>query len=115
MEIIVVLVVAAVALFWFAFKRKPVPTVAEKTVAEVPYKVEVPVVTEVVTPVATAPEVKKPTAKQKVAATRTRKSGKFVGDDKATPNVNEAFKDGKAPAKTKAKKQTFAKKAAKPA
>lgn len=38
-------------------------------------------------------------SKAEVAEKRTRKGGKFVGDDKSTPDVNEAFKDGKAPAK----------------
>lgn len=38
-------------------------------------------------------------AKAEVAEKRARKGGKFVGDDKATPDVNEAFKDGKAPEK----------------
>lgn len=42
-----------------------------------------------------------PTAKAEVAAKRTRKNGKFVGDDKSTPDVNEAFKEGKAPAKAR--------------
>jgi hypothetical protein len=113
MEIIVVLVVVAVALYWFAFRKRPDSYTTKEIVAEAaPYKVEAPVVAEVA-PVAA--EGKKATAKQKVAASRTRKGGKFVGDDKSTPNVNEAFKEGKAPAKTKAKKQTFAKKAAKPA
>ena len=43
-------------------------------------------------------EPKSPT-KAEVAEKRTRKGGKFVGDDKSTPEVNEAFKDGKAPTK----------------
>lgn len=38
-------------------------------------------------------------AKAEVAEKRTRKGGKFVGDDKSTPDVNEAFTDGKAPEK----------------
>lgn len=41
--------------------------------------------------------------KAEIASKRTRKGGKFVKDDPSTPDVNEAFKDGKAPAK-KAKK-----------
>lgn len=40
-------------------------------------------------------------AKAEVAEKRTRKSGKFVADDKSTPDVNEAFKEGKVPAKKK--------------
>jgi hypothetical protein len=38
-------------------------------------------------------------AKAEIAVKRTRKGGKFVKDDPATPDINEAFKDGKAPAK----------------
>jgi hypothetical protein len=38
-------------------------------------------------------------AKAEIAGKRTRKGGKFVKDDPSTPNVNEAFKDGKAPIK----------------
>jgi hypothetical protein len=38
-------------------------------------------------------------AKAEIAVKRTRKGGKFVKDDPATPDVNEAFKDGKAPVK----------------
>ena len=49
---------------------------------------------------------KKSVAKAEVAAKRVRKGGKFVGDDKSTPDVNEAFKDGKAPAKKTTKKTT---------
>lgn len=57
--------------------------------------------------VKTAPAKKAPksTAKSEVAAKRVRKNGKFVGDDKSTPDVNEAFKDGKAPAKKPTKKK----------
>ena len=39
------------------------------------------------------------TAKAEIAGKRTRKDGKFVKDDPSTPDVNEAYKDGKAPAK----------------
>ncbi len=53
-----------------------------------------------------AKKAPKSPAKAEVAEKRTRKSGKFVSDDKSTPNVNEAFKDGKAPAK-KPKKPTM--------
>jgi len=38
-------------------------------------------------------------AKAEIAGKRTRKGGKFVKDDPSTPDVNEAFKDGKTPAK----------------
>jgi hypothetical protein len=47
-----------------------------------------------------APKVKAvKNAKAEIAGKRTRKGGKFVKDDPSTPDVNEAFKDGKAPAK----------------
>jgi hypothetical protein len=45
--------------------------------------------------------IKPKTPKAEVAEKRTRSKGKFVGDDKSTPDVNEAFKDGKAPPKKK--------------
>ena len=49
-------------------------------------------------PVIEEEPVKKPkTAKAEMATKRTRKAGKFVGDDKSTPDVNEAFTDGKTP------------------
>lgn len=38
---------------------------------------------------------KKSVIKSEVAKKRTRNKGKFVGDDESTPDVNEAFKDGK--------------------
>lgn len=61
---------------------------------------EVKVVIEEVKEVATKPKkVPKSPAKAEVAAKRTRKSGKFVGDDKSTADINEAFKDGKTPPK----------------
>jgi hypothetical protein len=43
--------------------------------------------------------VAKSVAKAEVAAKRARKGGKFVADDPSTPDVNEAFKRGKAPKK----------------
>lgn len=51
--------------------------------------------------VETKAKPKKTTPKAKVASTRSRNKGKFVGDDKTTPEVNEAFIDGKSPAKKK--------------
>lgn len=42
-------------------------------------------------------------AKAEVAERRTRKKGKFVGDDKRTPAVNEAYKEGVKPAPKKRK------------
>lgn len=61
---------------------------------------EVKVVIEEVKEVATKPKkAPKSPAKAEVAAKRTRKGGKFVGDDKTTVDVNEAFKDGKTPPK----------------
>lgn len=35
-----------------------------------------------------------------------KKDGKYQGDDKSTPDVNEAYADGKTPAKKKAKKKS---------
>lgn len=57
------------------------------------------VVEEVKAKVTKPKKAPKSPAKAEVAEKRTRKSGKFVGDDKSTPDVNEAFKDGKTPAK----------------
>ena len=76
--------------------------------AEVRAAVEVGSVEVKAAPAKKAPAKKAPKspAKAEVAEKRTRKGGKFVGDDKSTPAVNEAFKDGKAPAKkTPAKKK----------
>ena len=52
---------------------------------------------EVVAKAPPAKKAPKSPAKAEVAEKRTRKGGKFVGE--STPGVNEAFKDGKAPAK----------------
>lgn len=38
-------------------------------------------------------------AKAEIAEKRARKDGKFVADDPSTPDVNEAFTEGKAPPK----------------
>lgn len=65
-------------------------------------KVEVASVEVKTTPAKKAP---KSPAKAEAAEKRTRKSGKFVGDDKSTPDVNEAFKDGKTPVKKATKKK----------
>lgn len=76
--------------------------VVEEVVAEVK---------EVVAPVK-APK----TPKAAVAEKRTRKGGKFVGDDKSTKEVNEAYKDGKKPEKVSKKPaKTTTPKASKPA
>ena len=48
---------------------------------------------------------KKSSPNVELAGKRTRKNGKFVADDKSTPNVNEAFIDGKAPVKKAPKKK----------
>ena len=61
-------------------------------------KVEKVVKTETPKVKAAAKKVVK-TAKAEIAGKRTRKDGKFVKDDPSTPDVNEAFKDGKAPVK----------------
>lgn len=122
MELVLILAVLAVLVWFFVFRQS---SVVEEASSPAPYKVETPVVEKVavntvaVTEVVSqpAPEVKaevkpeekakkpkkapKSTAKAEVAAKRTRKSGKFVGDDKSTPDVNEAFKAGKSPKKPK--------------
>jgi hypothetical protein len=120
MELILVLAVIVAAGYFFIFRDKK--AVKEAT-SEAPYKVETtqPVVpaelpkiaTETESPVVKPAEetkAKKQTfakkaakspAKAEVAAKRTRKGGKFVGDDKSTTGVNEAFKDGKSPKKPK--------------
>lgn len=69
-----------------------VTAAAKAEVASVEVKTEAP-------KKAPAKKAPKSPAKAEVAEKRTRKGGKFVGDDKSTPDVNEAFKDGKAPAK----------------
>jgi len=43
--------------------------------------------------------VAKSVAKAEIAAKRARKGGRFVADDPSTPDVNEAYKSGKAPKK----------------
>jgi len=60
-------------------------TVQEILTPQAPYKIEPP----------TAPA---PVAETKPERAKDAK-GKFVADDPSTPNVNEAWKDGKAPAK----------------
>ena len=70
-----------------ATKVKVAAKKVEKTVEEEAPKVK-----------AAAKKVVK-TAKAEIAGKRTRKDGKFVKDDPSTPDVNEAFKDGKAPVK----------------
>lgn len=82
MEIIIILVVLGVALYWFAFRKKPSDTFETSA----PYKVEapavetksapaVPVVTEVV---AKPAKTKKPAAEKKTApkAKKTTKKAK---------------------------------------
>lgn len=56
-------------------------------------------VSEIEVQISPAKKAPKSPAKAEVAEKRARKNGKFVGDDESTPDVNEAFKDGKAPAK----------------
>jgi hypothetical protein len=73
-----------------------VEVAAVEAKANADVKVEVAVKKEPKKPAKKAP---KSPAKAKVASTRTRKDGKFIADDKSIPDVNEAFKDGKATAK----------------
>lgn len=106
MEFLIFVAIVAIACYfgYSYYKTKvvaPEPTdvlvLTEEVKAEVA-SVEVKV--EAAKPVKPKKEPKQP-AKAEVAEKRTRKGGKFVGDDKSTPDVNEAFKDGKAPAKKK--------------
>lgn len=114
MELIIALVVIAIGavIVYKAFNKEkadgshpldsiiPAPAPVKDVVTE-DGTVSVPVEQKVepeAEPVKAAPA---PTAKAEVAAKRTRKNGKFVGDDKSTPDVNEAFKEGKAPAKAR--------------
>ena len=85
----------------------PVVKVEDAQVTTAAAKAEVANVEVKTQPAKKAPAKKAPKspAKAEVAEKRTRKNGKFVGDDKSTPDVNEAFKDGKAPAKKPAKKK----------
>lgn len=80
----------------------PVVKVEDAQITSAAAKVEVANVEVKTEPAKKAP---KSPAKAEVAEKRTRKGGKFVGDDKSTPDVNEAFKDGKAPAKKTTKKK----------
>lgn len=95
----------------FAKFFKPTGPVVQAEEAQVAkaaeLKVEVGNVEVKTTTAKKAPAKKAPKspAKAEVAEKRTRKNGKFAGDDKSTPDVNEAFKDGKAPAKKTAKKK----------
>tara|TARA_R110002020_G_scaffold82687_7_gene205070 strand:- start:6234 stop:6437 length:204 start_codon:yes stop_codon:yes gene_type:complete len=43
---------------------------------------------------------------KKMAKRAKDKNGKFIADDPSTPDVNEAYVDGKSPKKKKAKKKT---------
>jgi hypothetical protein len=45
------------------------------------------------------------TGTEKVTVRARGKKGKFVADDKSTPNVNEAWVGGKAPVKKSKKKK----------
>lgn len=47
----------------------------------------------------TPPVDEVPLTKSELAGKRTRKKGKFVADDPATPDSNEAYIDGKKPRK----------------
>lgn len=85
-----------------AIKRAEEPAVAvvPEPVAEV-----VPEPAVVPEPVAeVVPEPPK-VSKSEIAKKRTRKVGKFVADDPTTPDVNEAFLEGKSPVKKTAKRK----------
>ena len=72
--------------------------VGDVSLAEAEKRVEV--VKEEVKKAKPKKEPKSP-AKAEVAEKRVRKNGKFVADDPSTPDVNEAFKDGKPKKKKK--------------
>jgi len=117
MELAIIAVLAAVGIWFFFFRNKKIDEGTNDAAA--PYKIEPPILeksvsvpTQEVTPepvTETKTEEKpkkskkapKSTAKAEVATKRARKGGKFVGDDKSTSEVNEAFKDGKSPKKPK--------------
>jgi len=61
-------------------------------------------VAEVVPEPVVVPEPPK-VSKSEIAKKRTRKVGKFVADDPTTPDVNEAFLEGKSPVKKTAKRK----------
>lgn len=124
MEFLIFLVIVAVAcgIGYAYYKAKATTTtyeipasaevkvegnVATVEIGELPVKEAEQVVEAVKEEVKKAKPKKEPKqpAKAEVAEKRTRKGGKFVADDKSTPDVNEAFKDGKAPAKKPAAKK----------
>jgi hypothetical protein len=91
-------------LYWKSIERemneilpaaKDTKLVDEKEIDLKSFKVE-PV------PAETIVEVEKPASKPK----RARHNGKFVADDKSTPDINEAWQGGKAPAKQAKPKAT---------
>lgn len=103
---LIVLLVIAFAVGFVVYKYYPKNNTAaqryEEIVKENAVKVEektVEVAKEVATEVKTAAKKVAKTAKEELAEMRARKEGKFVADDPATPNVNEAFVEGKAPPK----------------
>lgn len=91
---LILAVAVVIALYIFAYK----PSTSDNDVLVLTD--EAPIEEVPAPPVIEEEPVNKPkTAKAEVAAKRTRKAGKFVGDDKSTTNVNEAFTDGKTPEK----------------
>jgi hypothetical protein len=108
-SIIGIIVVATVAyLYWKSVEKemndslpisKPESVVTEPEVKIESFKIE-PAIAEAV--VENVVETEKPADKPK----RARRNGKFVADDKSTPDINEAWEDGKAPAKTTKTKTT---------
>jgi hypothetical protein len=114
MEIILVLAVLG-GLFWWLLLRSDTSKNQESTLA--PYKVETPPVSEsVAAPIEIKVEEPVPTLVPETVVEkpkRAKRRGKFVADDKTTPDVNEAWEDGKTPAKKSRK--PHATKAEKPA
>ena len=80
-------------------------TVKEILTPQAPYKVEPPnevVITRILAPESNPDVVVTPVKPQRAKDAK----GKFVADDPSTPDVNEAWKGGKAPAKKSKPKVT---------
>lgn len=76
----------------------PTESVREILTPPAPYKIETPnevVITRALAPASNPDVIVTPVKPQRAKNTR----GQFVADDPTTPNVNEAWKGGKAPAK----------------
>jgi hypothetical protein len=93
-SIIGVVVVATLAyLYWKSIEGEMKEGLPKAEIKEPVVRPEVKVELDIAAKKAV--EVESPVTKPK----RARNKGKFVGDDKSTPEVNEAWEGGKAPAK----------------